>query len=251
MRVLGVLDLLNGCAVHARAGDRERYEPVCVVAGASIEAGDAQAIARIYRDSLGLAELYVADLGAIMARSPHDLIVASLAAIGPLWLDAGVSSLDGARHALALGVERVIVGLETLGSWQALRAICAGVGGERVAFSLDLRNGQPLMRGAILSGAPADVAASAVEAGVQSIIVIDLTRVGSGVGFDLDLIARVRDRAPRVTLLAGGGVRGFEDLRRLARIGCDGVLVATALHDGRISAGDVAAATRLRVQRSS
>jgi phosphoribosylformimino-5-aminoimidazole carboxamide ribotide isomerase len=249
MRVFGVLDLLNGCAVHARAGDREQYEPVCVVAGASIEAGDAQAIARVYRDRLGLTELYAADLGAIMGHSPHDRIVSSLAATGPLWLDAGVSSLDGARHALALGAECVIVGLETLESWDTLRALCSRLGGERVAFSLDLRDGEPVTRGTMPRREPAEVAASAVAAGVQSIIVIDLTRVGRGVGLDLDLIARVRDRAPLGTLLAGGGVRGFEDLRRLAGIGCDGVLVATALHDGRISAADVATAQRLEVRR--
>jgi phosphoribosylformimino-5-aminoimidazole carboxamide ribotide isomerase len=245
MRVIGVLDLLDGRAVHARAGAREHYEPVRAVAGAAIEAGDAVAIARIYRDSLGLTDLYAADLDAIMGRSPHDPLVAALAAAGPLWLDAGVSSLDGAQYALALGAEHVIVGLETLGSWEALHAICSGVGGERVAFSLDLSNGQALTRGAIRSGAPCDVAASAVEAGVQSIIVIDLARVGTGAGLDLDLISRVRDRAADVSLLAGGGVRGFEDLRRLAGVGCDGALVATALHDGRIAATDVAAARQL------
>ena len=248
MRVLGVLDLLNGRAVHARAGARERYEPVCLVAGAPIQAGDAQAIARTYRDRLGVTELYAADLDAIMGRSPQDPIVAALAATGPLWLDGGVSSLDGARRALALGAERVIVGLETLESWDAVRAICSGIGGERVAFSLDLRNGEPLTRGSDLLGEPADIAASAIDAGVHSIIVIDVTRVGTGAGLDLDLIARVRNRAPHVTLLAGGGVRGLDDLRRLAHVGCDGVLVATALHDGRLSAPDVAAALKLRVK---
>jgi uncharacterized protein related to proFAR isomerase len=34
---------------------------------------------------------------------------------------------------------------------------------------------------------------------------------------------------PGLTLLAGGGVRGTEDLEKLAGAGCDGALVATAL----------------------
>jgi uncharacterized protein related to proFAR isomerase len=33
-----------------------------------------------------------------------------------------------------------------------------------------------------------------------------------------------------VPLIAGGGVRGEEDLRALASVGCDAVLMATALH---------------------
>ncbi len=40
----------------------------------------------------------------------------------------------------------------------------------------------------------------------------------------------VRQAIPDVTLLVGGGIRGVDDLRDLAAVGCDGVLVATALH---------------------
>jgi phosphoribosylformimino-5-aminoimidazole carboxamide ribotide isomerase len=76
--------------------------------------------------------------------------------------------------------------------------------------------------------------------------VIDLARVGTATGIDLELIARVRKAVPKMTLLAGGGVRGREDLARLADAGCDGALVATALHDGRLGADDVSAARRLQ-----
>ena len=45
--------------------------------------------------------------------------------------------------------------------------------------------------------------------------------------------------APDVELVAGGGIRGVEDLLRLAEAGCDAVLVASALHDGRITIEDL------------
>jgi uncharacterized protein related to proFAR isomerase len=89
------------------------------------------------------------------------------------------------------------------------------------------------------------VAMRAADAGAGAVIVIDLARVGTGTGLDLALIDRVREATPGLTLVAGGGVRGPEDLARLADSGCDGALVATALHDGRLSAADVAAAQRL------
>ena len=102
------------------------------------------------------------------------------------------------------------------------------------------------MRDDVPAGEPAHVvAARAADAGAGAVIVLDLARVGTGRGLDLALIARVREAAPGLTLLAGGGVRGLDDLARLTGCGCDGALVATALHDGRLGADEVAAAQRL------
>ena len=252
MRVIGVVDLLAGLAVHARGGIRERYVPVRTVAGSAID-GDPLALARAYVDHFGLTELYAADLDAILARTSgdartganagrqaHATSVRGLAAIAPLWLDAGASSAEEAHRVLSLGATRCIIGLETLGSFDTLPPICAAVGGERVAFSLDLRNGDPV---APCLGIPPGesahrLAARAADAGVGAVIVIDLARVGTATSPDVDLIARVRAAAPAPILIAGGGVRGLDDLARLADAGCDGALVASALLDGRLDAAD-------------
>lgn len=240
MRVIGVVDLAHGRAVHASGGRRERYAPVRTVAGSPIDAGDAPALARAFIEDLGLSELYVADLDAIAGGPSQDAVVAALTARGtPVWLDAGVTSIEGAQHAVELGAAQVVVGLETLQSFAALAAICDAAGGNRVAFSLDLRSGQPLSRAGFNSrgdGTPNGLAARAAEAGVGSVIVIDLARVGAAAGLDLDMVAAVREAVPQLTLLAGGGVRGAQDLVALADVGCDGALVATALLDGRLTA---------------
>jgi phosphoribosylformimino-5-aminoimidazole carboxamide ribotide isomerase len=238
VRVIGVVDLRDGRAVRARAGQRDRYQPI----------GDAVDLARRYVDHYELTELYLADLDAIEAATaarpfqgrdqprnggherPALYVIRQIAGIGvPLWLDAGVSSLDRARQALDLGATHIVVGLETLESFDALRTICDGIGGDRVAFSLDLRGGEPIAGHDIPREAPERLAARAAHAGAGSVIVIDLARVGTGVGLDVELLARVREAAPGLTLLAGGGVRGAEDLEKLAGAGCDGALVATAL----------------------
>jgi phosphoribosylformimino-5-aminoimidazole carboxamide ribotide isomerase len=236
------LDLAAGRAVHARGGRREDYAPVREAAGSLIEPGDALALARAYLEHLGLTELYAADLDAISGAATQDAVIADLAALGArLWLDAGVSSIDGARHALELGAAGVIVGLETLPSFDALASICAAVGGDRVVFSLDLRNGEPVVAAAasVRHESVPVIAARAAASGAGSVIVIDLARVGGGEGLDLALIARVRAAVPGRPLLAGGGVRNLDDVRRLADAGCDGVLVASALHDGRLGVAEI------------
>ena len=228
MRVIGVIDLRHGRAVRAYAGRRDQYQ----------EIGDAVDLARRYVDRYKLTELYVADLDAIESAEvtrpfegrDHSATIRPIATLGvPLWLDAGVSSVDRARHALSLGASYVVVGLETLPSFEVLRAICTAIGGKHVAFSLDLRNGQPIAGDEIAREAPEQLAARAADAGAGSVIAIDLARVGTRSGVDVDLLRRVRSAAPTSMLFAGGGVRGPEDLKRLVEIGCDGALVATAL----------------------
>ena len=79
-----------------------------------------------------------------------------------------------------------------------LRLICEAVGGDRVAFSLDLRAGAPIVaHGDIPQDEPAHrLASRAADMGVGAVIVIDLARVGTGSGLDIELISRLRAAAP-------------------------------------------------------
>jgi phosphoribosylformimino-5-aminoimidazole carboxamide ribotide isomerase len=216
-----------------------------MVAGVVIESSSAVALAKAYIGRCGVTGLYAADLDAILARrgegptaaNGHVELIRELAALGvPLWLDAAVTSTNEARRAIGLGVARVVAGLETLPSYDILAEICEDVGRERVAFSLDLQNGEPIVTGGVIPGERAHVVASrAAAAGVGCVIAIDLARVGTGAGPDFELMISLRTVLPGVMLLAGGGVRGPEDVTRLAEAGCDGVLVATALQTGHLT----------------
>jgi phosphoribosylformimino-5-aminoimidazole carboxamide ribotide isomerase len=256
-----VLDLLADRAVHARGGQRAQYEPVVMVAGEPIQPGHAPDLARAYVDRLGLDEIYVADLTAIAASVErtqhratsvvepprHASTLEGITACGAVvWLDAGIATPEDARHAMHLGATRVVVGLESLPSWKALEEICHLVGPAHVAFSLDLRDGAPVSSLHLVSHRtrPDTIVELAAAAGITSVIVLELARVGTSSGPDLEMIDAVRRAVPDVALFAGGGVRGPEDLQRLAEAGCDGALVATALHDGRLRSDHIAVARR-------
>jgi uncharacterized protein related to proFAR isomerase len=75
---------------------------------------------------------------------------------------------------------------------------------------------------------------------VSCVLVLDLARVGTGCGTDLGLLEDLRKRFPSVRLLAGGGVLARRDLDRMRDVGCDGALVASAIHAGTITAADLA-----------
>ena len=242
--MIPVLDLRGGQAVLARGGRRDTYAPVRsrLVAGGA--ASDPLVLACAYRDLLGCDEWYVADLDALAGGVAQRALVRALAALrGRLLVDAAVTTPERARELVADGAARVVVGFETLPSFDALSLVARAIGSPRVAFSLDLEDGAPLAK-ASLSGTPLELARAAVTAGAGTVIVLDLARVGSGRGVDSALVEALRRAHPHVELLAGGGIGTARDLERLVDVGLDGALVATALHDGRIERGDVAAVRR-------
>jgi phosphoribosylformimino-5-aminoimidazole carboxamide ribotide isomerase len=241
VKVIGVIDLLGGRAVRAVAGARERYQPVQPIAGVFTRPGDAQALARFYIERVGVDAIYVADLDAIQGGALQFALISSLCKLATaIYVDAGVTTVDAARRVLTAGAGRIIVGLETLASFDDLAAICAALGGDRVVFSLDFRGGRALSNAALGDDTPEALTMRALRAGVQSLIVIDLARVGVGAGLDLEVIGRVRTAAPpHVTVMAGGGVRDWSDLERVAAAGCDAVLIASALQNGVLDAQDV------------
>lgn len=188
------------------------------------------ALARAFRSLRGVRRIYVADLDAVQGGAPQRELLALLARElpGGLMLDAGITDLTS-WQALALPGMHLVVGLETLRSMELLAEMCAAT---ELTFSLDLRNGLPLgdpWRGHSVTS----LAAAAVAAGARSLLVLDLGRVGEGRGVDTQAIAGLHRQWPEVELLVGGGVRA-DDLASLASSGCNGVLVATALHRGEL-----------------
>jgi phosphoribosylformimino-5-aminoimidazole carboxamide ribotide isomerase len=245
IRVIPVLDLKDGVAVHAVRGERSRYEPVRSVLSPS---ADPVAVAQAFRSRLGLTECYVADLDAIARRGDHGSVVRAMAQSGlAVWVDAGISTASEARRALSLGASRIIVGTETLGDVDQLTPI-VGVLAETAAggavLSLDLRAGK-LLGGSAAVGAldPVELATMAWRLGVRIFIVLDLSRVGTGSGAELATALRVRQALPGAQIVIGGGVRDAGDLRALAEQGFDGALVATALHTGVLTAATLATLT--------
>jgi phosphoribosylformimino-5-aminoimidazole carboxamide ribotide isomerase len=251
MQLVPVIDLAHGVAVQAREGDRARYRPVESVLTPG-RRGDAVALVQAYRDAVGARECYLADLDAIqggdLQREPLRELAGAADPCG-LLVDAGVADAGGAAELLALGARAVVVGLETLRRFDDLAGVVAAAGPGRVVFSLDLRLGQPMLRReaeAALAGLqPAELAQCAVQAGVRVLLVLDVGRVGTGGGVDLALLGALRRRFPSVRILAGGGVSGAADLARLREVGCDGALVATALHRGLLGQSSASASRQV------
>jgi phosphoribosylformimino-5-aminoimidazole carboxamide ribotide isomerase len=235
MQLLPVLDVMGGQVVRGIGGRRDQYRPIVSRLTYSTRPLD---VARALRAHLGLAELYLADLDAIMGGAPALETYQTLQGEGfRLWVDAGLCDATDARPLAEVEVATIVAGLETLAGPEALERLCQNHGSERVVFSLDLKAGLALGKAdAWSSSDPMKLAASAIAIGVRRLLVLDLTHVGMGTGTGTErLCSQLAAAFPDVQLAAGGGVASMEDLDRLAGCGVQDVLVASALHDGRIT----------------
>jgi phosphoribosylformimino-5-aminoimidazole carboxamide ribotide isomerase len=239
MKIVPVLDLLGGEVVHAVGGQRQHYRRVKSVLTTSAAPLD---VAIALHDRFGFQEFYVADLGAISGGAPDFAIYAALQAAGfHLWVDAGIVDAPAAFALAQSGVARIIAGLETLAGPDALAAICRVLGALTI-FSLDLRSGQPQSRVDSWKKEAWEVLEQAVDAGASSVLLLDLAKVGmqGGPGTE-DLCERLTASHPVLQVIAGGGIRNANDLLRLRKRGVSAALMATALHDGSVTPGDLEA----------
>jgi len=83
---------------------------------------------------------------------------------------------------------------------------------------------------------PLDALEIVAGQGWLNFILLTLDHVGTGSGPDWELLETARHRFPQLTFFAGGGIHIPEDIDRLISLNIDGVLVATALHRGWITA---------------
>jgi phosphoribosylformimino-5-aminoimidazole carboxamide ribotide isomerase len=239
MRILPVLDIMEGQVVRGIAGRRNEYRPITSPLTRSSTPHD---VAQAFRDHFGLTELYLADLDAIGGRPAALATYASLQAAGfTLWVDAGIREAADARPLVRAGIGSIVAGLETVAGPQTLEQLRREFAPQRIVFSLDLKNGVPLGRqDAWSTSAPYEIGRCAVACGAGCVLVLDLARVGMDAGTGTEDLCRqfVAD-FPHLEVAAGGGVRGPADLSRLKQAGVHVVLVASALHDGRLQQTDL------------
>jgi phosphoribosylformimino-5-aminoimidazole carboxamide ribotide isomerase len=231
MRIIPVIDLLNDQAVHAVKGERQHYKPIQSVL---CDTSNSLAVATAFRDQLALKELYIADLNAIQgnARTSHRELVSELARKTgmAIMLDAGATNAREVQSLFDAGVRKVVVGAETLKRLDDLREIAEISDPDRLVFSLDMRYGKVLSHCSELAAMPvSEILAELQSTGWKEAILLDLSRIGTGEG------PAIFETQTDLNLLIGGGVSGIEELARLKAMGIEGVLLATALHNGKIT----------------
>jgi HisA/HisF family protein len=228
MDVIPVIDLKGGVVVHARRGERDGYAPI---ASPLAPTSDPVDVAGGLLSIHSFPALYVADLDAIARSGDNHAALERLKAAFPratLWVDSGIADRGAAEAWLSAGTDHLVIGSEAQPDADLARRFTHH---PRVVLSLDFR-------ATAFDGPPELLHDSACWP--RRVIVMTLTRVGSGAGPDVERLGAIRAAAGTRRIYAAGGVRDRGDLLRLRHAGMAGALVASCLHNGRLRGTDIA-----------
>ena len=243
MKIIPVIDVLNGVVVHGIRGERKRYQPLKSTLCTSADPVD---IASAF-ESLGFSSLYLADLDAILGKSANFNIYRQIMTQTrlDLMVDAGIADIAKAEEVLDTDVSKIVVGSETLSSLGFLSQAVGAFGEDKVVVSIDQKKGKVLSASeAIASLDAVSFAQKLAGVGVCQIILLDLDRVGTEHGTNLTLLRNILETTG-VEVLVGGGIRSLQELEELRKLGVSGALVATVLHNGKLAVDELKSANFL------
>jgi phosphoribosylformimino-5-aminoimidazole carboxamide ribotide isomerase len=216
MQIIPALDLLGDDAVRLQQGDFNRVlfrQPLEEFMGRLVGT---------HPDLIHVVDLEGARDGALR---PAVIERCRRAAQGiPLQVSGGLRSLEAARNALNAGATRVVIGTQLWQDDVSLGSFVEALGDQLVA-ALDVKEGQLAIRGwaAYASLTLNEALERCLSEGVARLHVTAVARDGTLRGPDLDLYEEVCTRG--IPVVAAGGVRNDDDVKALARVGCEAAVM--------------------------
>jgi len=222
--LIPVLDLMSGLAVSGKSGKRDTYKPLDTIYSNS---PDPVEIA-ISLKRQGFSRIYVADLDAIEGKGSNLEKIRRINHILPVMLDWGVKDFKSFQFALD-HAQQIIIATETLISWNELEYIFNKFPKERIIISVDIKNGRILSKNLPITFKQIKSKLEFLKP--EEIILLDISRVGTLHGYNLELLDAFGGLED--SLILGGGITPSE-ITTLVKMGVSKFLVGTALHSGRI-----------------
>jgi phosphoribosylformimino-5-aminoimidazole carboxamide ribotide isomerase len=156
----------------------------------------------------------------------------------------GIRDETSIRQLLDLGVTRVIIGTKAVSDFAWFSRMAEKFKGQ-IVLGLDARESMVATHGWLQDSKQTvlEFAAQADKLPLAAIIYTDIAKDGMLSGPNIERTKSLVE-AIRTPVIASGGVKEVEDIRRLAPIGVAGVIVGRSLYEGTLTLKDALAATR-------
>ena len=230
MRIIPAIDIIDGKCVRLSKGD---YNTKIIYNENPLE------VAKEF-EAHGIQYLHLVDLdGAKSNQIINHKILEQIASKTKLKIDfgGGLKSDNDLRIAFESGANQITGGSIAVKTPTLFAEWISKYGAEKIILGADANNEKVSISG-WLENSNQDLIPfiqNYQEKGIQYVICTDIAKDGMLEGPSFELYAKILKQCPKIKLIASGGISTFDELPKLAEVGCEGTIIGKAIYENRIT----------------
>jgi phosphoribosylformimino-5-aminoimidazole carboxamide ribotide isomerase len=230
MKIIPAIDIINGKCVRLTKGDyatQKIYNENPLEVAKSFEAH-------------GIQYLHLVDLdGAKSGQITNYKILEKITSNTNLKIDfgGGLKSDKDVEIAFECGANQITGGSIAVKNPGLFEEWIQRFGNEKIILGADVSNGK-----IAVSGWQEESSEELIPfikkyqiIGIQSVICTDIAKDGMLEGPSFELYKTILKEIKNIKLIASGGISTFDELPKLAELGCHGFIIGKAIYENRIS----------------
>jgi phosphoribosylformimino-5-aminoimidazole carboxamide ribotide isomerase len=230
MRIIPAIDIINGKCVRLSKGD---YSTEIIYNENPLE------VAKMFENH-GIQHLHLVDLdGAKASHIVNYKVLESIATNTNLSIDfgGGLKSDEDLRIAFESGANQITGGSIAVKNPETFKKWLQNFGADKIILGADANN-EKVAVGGWLEESKEELVPfiqNYVNKGVSYVICTDISKDGMLEGPSFELYQKILNKIPTLKLIASGGISTFEELPKLAEMGCEGTIIGKAIYEHKIS----------------
>ena len=230
MRIIPAIDLIEGKCVRLSKGD---YSTQKIYNESPLE------VAKAF-EAHGIDHLHLVDLDG--AKSKHIVnhkVLETIASKTSLKIDfgGGLKTNEDLKIAFECGAQQITGGSIAVKAPALFEEWISIYGSERIILGADFQDDFIATDGWLetYSHHLIDFVAAYQNKGIQYVICTDISKDGMLQGPSFKVYKDLLKKQPNIKLIASGGISTFEELPKLAAMGCEGTIIGKAIYENKIS----------------
>ena len=230
MRIIPAIDIIEGKCVRLSKGD---YNTKIIYNENPLE------VAKEFQDH-GIEYLHVVDLdGAKASHIVNHKVLEQIATQTNLKIDfgGGLKADEDLKIAFECGANQITGGSIAVRNPDLFKSWIAKYGSDKIILGADANN-EKIAIGGWLEESDQELipfVKAYQKEGVAYVICTDISKDGMLMGPSFDLYKKMLEQIPNIKLIASGGISTFDELPKLAELGCEGTIIGKAIYENRIS----------------
>ncbi len=230
MRIIPAIDIIEGKCVRLSKGD---YSTKKIYNENPLE------IAKQY-EAHGIQYLHLVDLdGAKASHIVNHKVLEQIATKTSLKIDfgGGLKTNEDLRIAFESGAEQITGGSIAVKQPDVFKSWISQYGSDKIILGADANNEKIAISGWLEESDEELIpfVQNYMKEGVSYVICTDIAKDGMLQGPSFDLYKKMLSELPNVKLIASGGISTFDELPKLAELGCEGTIIGKAIYENKIS----------------